>query len=129
MVHRSTLESPAGFFDDFTRLDEVGLVALCWSEGLLPSDALADPHAAVVRSAATAPAPRAYLFQLPRLLRFPQTTFTEVPLVQLTKFKVTDASHPVKVGRDFGEGGGELMTASACAAARPAAPSVIQLIR
>jgi hypothetical protein len=96
MVHRSTLESSVGFVDgvaadvfaagfvDSTGLDEVGaegveLVVLCWSEGLLPSDALADPHAAVVRSAATAPAPRAYLLQLPALLRF-----TEVPLVQLT---------------------------------------------
>lgn len=67
---------------DSTGLDEVGaegveLVVLCWSEGLLPSDALADPHAAVVRSAATAPAPRAYLLKLPARLRF---TFTEDPL-------------------------------------------------
>ena len=101
MVHKSTPASSVGFFDGFAvevGLVEVGLevgavsvlvalaevVALCWSEGLVPSDALADPHAAVVRSAATAPAPRAYLLQLPRLLRFPQTTFTEVPLVQLT---------------------------------------------
>jgi hypothetical protein len=79
-----------GFFDGgavtgLTGLDGVGLdadgatgvVALCPSEGLLPSDALADPHAAVVRSAATAPAPRAYLLQLPAHLRF---TFTEDPL-------------------------------------------------
>jgi hypothetical protein len=104
MVHRSTLESPVGFFDgavdvdvdaagfvDSTGFDAAGavdevvalaeLVALCWSEGLLPSDALAAPHAAVVRSAATAPAPRAYLLQLPAHLRL---TFTEVPLVQPT---------------------------------------------
>lgn len=64
-----------------TGLDEVGALAdgveLCWSDGLLPSDAFAAPQAAVVRSAATAPAPRAYLLQLPECLRF---TFTEVPL-------------------------------------------------
>ncbi|WP_327634964.1 hypothetical protein OHB24_33910 [Kribbella sp. NBC_00482] len=94
MVQRSTLASAVGFFDgvavavaaagsvDSTGLDEVGavgveLVVLCWSEGLLPSDALAEPHAAVVSSAATAPAPRAYLLQLPARLRF---TFTEDPL-------------------------------------------------
>jgi hypothetical protein len=85
------LASSVGFFDGFavdvdaagfvdsTGLDDVGLdevgvdevvapaevVALCWAEGLLPSDALAAPHAAVVRSAATAPVPTAYLLQLP----------------------------------------------------------------
>ena len=85
------LDVEAAGFVDSTGFDEVGLdevgfdevvalaevVALCWSEGLLPSDALAAPHAAVVRSAATAPAPRAYLLQLPARLRF---TFTEDPL-------------------------------------------------
>ncbi|MET9273151.1 hypothetical protein [Kribbella sp. NPDC003557] len=91
MVHSSTLPSSvgvalAGFagVDGFAELDETGsvveaggvaevvevvalaeVVALCWSDGLLPSAVLPDPHAAVVRSAATAPAPSAYLLQLP----------------------------------------------------------------
>ena len=104
------------------------VVALCWSEGLAPSLA-SPPHAAVVRSAATTPAPRTYLLRLPEPLRLPETaTFTEVPLVQRTKSEWMDASLSVKVGPDFGEGG-ELMTARARAAACPAAPSVIQLIR
>jgi hypothetical protein len=107
IVHSSTLEPSPGVafavgftgLDGLTEFDEacsvvelgsvaVGLadvVALRWSEGLAPS-ALSPPHAAVVRSAATTPAPRTYLFQLPEPLRLPETaTFTEVPLVQRTK--------------------------------------------
>lgn len=101
-MHSSTLES-AGSLDGatvevaglvgFLDVDEAGsvvevgevgavgevevlaeVVALCWSEGLLPSDVLPDPHAAVVKNAATTPAPSAYVLQLPG------RTFTEVPL-------------------------------------------------
>jgi hypothetical protein len=91
MSHSSTLES-LGFFDgvdlagfaDVLVLVEVEVVVLladgvepadgvvlaevvapCWSEGLLPSAASADPHAALVRSAAVTPAPRTYVLHRP----------------------------------------------------------------
>jgi hypothetical protein len=153
MVHSSTLPSSRGVtlvgfagVDGFAELDETGsvveaggvvevvalaeVVALCWSEGLLPSAVLPDPHAAVVRSTATTPVPSACLLHLAGPLRSPETTtFTEVPLVRpCLVIRMMDASPSVKVGHDFG-GGGELMTARARAAARPAALSVSQLIR
>jgi hypothetical protein len=89
MVHRSTAESSPGVADavtGFTGVDELGavdevvaladvvalgeVVALRWSEGLLPSDASAAPHAALVSSAATAPAPKAYRLHVPGRLWF-----------------------------------------------------------
>jgi hypothetical protein len=114
-------------------LDGAGLLAgadaLRWSEGLLPSAAASpEPQAAVVRSAATAPAPTAYLLQL-------ATMFIAVPLVQRPERRrsrgrtiwLMDATAAAKVWPDFGEGGGELMTVSFRAAARPAAAPVHQL--